>query len=114
MTDFCIQIHTDRAPDLDLAAVRQACEVLARDKMLVKCFAVIDKGCGDHVNLMFATEHPRCFWDVLSRALFQCGSYADGLKNASIVMCEGTRGWDDYRLLHHFDPTQPLDKCSHS
>ena len=113
MTDFCIQIHTDRAPDLDLAAVRDACAVLAQDKCLVKCFTVIEKGCDDHFNIMFKTEQPRAFWDVLSMALFKCGTHGAALRNAAIIMCEGTRGWDDYRLLHHYDPAQPLDKCCH-
>ncbi len=65
MTDFCIQIHTDRAPNLDLAAVREACAMLAQDKNLVKCFTVIEKGCVDHFNIMFKTEQPR---GVLGRA----------------------------------------------
>jgi hypothetical protein len=46
-------------------------------------------------------------------ALFKCGSHGSALRNAAIIMCEGTRGWDDYRLLHHYDPAQPLDRCCH-
>jgi len=25
-------------------------------------------------------------------------------------MCEGENGWDDYRLLHHFDPEVEIDE----
>lgn len=32
------------------------------------------------------------------------------LRRSSIVTCQGSRGWDDYRLLHHFDSRQPLDR----
>ena len=32
-----------------------------------------------------------------------------GLAAAAIIVCEGEHGWDDYLLLHHFDPAEPLD-----
>ena len=31
------------------------------------------------------------------------------LKAASMAMCEGESGWDNFRLLHHFDPEIELD-----
>lgn len=33
-----------------------------------------------------------------------------GLAQAAIVVCEGEFGWDDYLLLHHFDPDEDLDE----
>jgi hypothetical protein len=35
-----------------------------------------------------------------------------GLAAAAIVCCQGAQGWDDYLLLHHFDPTEPLDRLT--
>jgi hypothetical protein len=32
------------------------------------------------------------------------------LRRSSIVACEGSRGWDNYLLLHHFDPAVVLDR----
>jgi hypothetical protein len=32
-----------------------------------------------------------------------------GLAESSIVVCEGQNGWDDYLLLHHFDPAESVD-----
>lgn len=109
MTDFCIQIHTDRAPGIDLAAVHAACAALARDKALVRCFAVIEKGCVGHINLMFATTQPKALWEALQKTLFDGSALGDAIRRSSMVMCEGERSWDDYRLLHHFDPAERLD-----
>ena len=32
------------------------------------------------------------------------------LAGAAIVVCQGEHGWDDYLLLHHFDPSESLDE----
>jgi hypothetical protein len=32
------------------------------------------------------------------------------LRRATIITCEGSRGWHNYRLLHHFNPEITLDK----
>ncbi len=109
MTDFCIQIHTDRAPGLDLAAVRSACHKLAEDKSLVRCFAIIDKGCVDHINFMFATDNAKGLWSALTASLLEDASLGPSIKKAAMVMCQGANGWDDYRLLHHYDPAQRTD-----
>src|SRR5262245_2617438 len=45
---------------------------------------------------------------VLARALDHPKIGAT-LCDASIVVCQGSRGWDNYRLLHHFDRRKQLD-----
>lgn len=35
-----------------------------------------------------------------------------GFACAAIIVCEGRHGWDDYLLLHHFDPLQPIDSLA--
>ncbi len=32
------------------------------------------------------------------------------LASASIIVCEGSEGWDDYLLLHHFDKSVELNE----
>ncbi len=34
------------------------------------------------------------------------------MARATIITCQGKRGWDDYLLLHHFDLSEPLDEIS--
>jgi hypothetical protein len=60
---------------------------------------------GEYVNLYFATDDLKSLWESVRHTL----SAAPGLANATIVACEGENGWDDYLLLHHFDPSEALD-----
>ena len=42
VTDLCIQIQPHRAPDLDVAAVRNRCEALASKETVIERFAVVE------------------------------------------------------------------------
>jgi hypothetical protein len=107
MTDFCIQLHPDRAGDIGLAPIIARIESVVSASPLVRRFAVVD-GEG-FSNLMLQTDEPSALWTLL-RAKFFADDAADRpLRRCSMVLCEGLRGWDDYRILHHFDETQPLD-----
>ena len=44
-------------------------------------------------------------WMLIKETL---GAVPD-LATATIVVCEGDNGWDDYLLLHHFDPREDVD-----
>lgn len=97
---------------LDMARLRHACEALAADKALIRRFALVDGGDGAaYVNLMFDVTRPRDLWDALWRELYQSPSFGAQLQQASMAMCQGRQGWDDYRLLHHYDPTVPREAC---
>lgn len=113
MTDFCIQIHPQRAADLDLAGLFSLCNDLARKKDLIRRFAIVDGTDGhDHVNLMFETRRPGKLWSVLQSRLYQSGEFGGALKQCSMAMCQGAHGWDDYLLLHHYDPAVPCARLA--
>jgi hypothetical protein len=38
------------------------------------------------------------------------GRLGAALRQSAIVTVEGSGGWDDYRLLHHFDDREHLDR----
>jgi hypothetical protein len=58
------------------------------------------------VNVDFRPADLRVLWPAVREEL-----RADPrLAACSIVCCEGERGWDDYRLLHHSDPSEPQDE----
>jgi hypothetical protein len=107
MTDFCIQLHPDRAGDIGLAPIIARIESVVSKSSLVGRFAVVD-GEG-YSNLMLATDAPSALWKLLRAEFFDGDAAHMPLRRCSMVMCEGARGWDEYRLLHHFDETQPLD-----
>lgn len=112
MTDFCIQIHPDRSPDLDLACVRSICESLACDTSLIRRFHFLDRpaelGEPRHVNLIFDTDRPAHLWDALKGRLYESDGLGRPMQIASMAMCEGEHGWRDYLLLYHYDPRERL------
>jgi hypothetical protein len=95
---------------LDLNRVRAACEEMAADQTLIRRFAVVD-GTDEHyyVNLMFASDDLRALWKALRECLYQGEEFGEPMRASSMAMCEGEHGWDDYLLLHHFDPAVPRD-----
>lgn len=63
---------------------------------------------GIYINVNFKTQNPIFTWLDCRTELFNC----IGFKESSIVTCEGECGWDDYLLLHHFDPKEKLNNIS--
>lgn len=71
------------------------------------CVTDIDVSKGEsHLNINCTTEDLATLWAHLKKGLYECDSV---LQNASIVVCEGESGWDDYLLLHHYDEDEELD-----
>ena len=64
---------------------------------------------GAYLNIVFAVEHVANAWKLLRPKLFDSTEFGESLKVASLTMCTGEDGWNDYLLLHHFDPEIPLD-----
>ena len=98
-----IQIQPDRSSALDAGEAIRHLRALAAD-------TTVSDGNDDgrYVNVGFRANDLRGLWAVISTAITEIA----GLSDAAIVTCEGESGWDDYLLLHHFDPSQPLDKIS--
>lgn len=110
MSGLCIQIQPARAPGLDLAVVRDLCDLLASNEPLVKRFTLVEgDDDGPYLNLMFETNRLQALWAVLQRHLYQDSAVGELIRRASIAACEGDQGWENYLLLHHFDRTLQLD-----
>jgi len=60
---------------------------------------------GRYVNVTYEVDDVAQLWKLVSDELQTNAALA----HASIVVCEGIDGWDDYLLLHHYDSTEPLD-----
>lgn len=111
MSDLCIQIQPNRAPNLDLSAVRHHCDLLAAKEPLVHRVDFVEgDDDGPYLNLMFETNKLQALWNLLQQQFYQDSTMGAHLARASIVTCEGDQGWDDYLLLHHYDRTLRLDK----
>jgi len=100
MKRLSIQLQPARSPELNLAEAVAKLSSLAPD---VRATEHQEKG--PYVNVDFKTADLSGLWQSVREVL----EALPGLNRAAIVVCEGDRGWDDYLLLHHFDPEEKVD-----
>jgi hypothetical protein len=113
MSTICLQVQPGRACDIDMRRVRKLCKFAASSEKNVSKFAVVeDEEKGSYINFMFETTEPQKTWNFLQDTLFKDEELSLALSKASIVVCEGKDGWNDYLLLHHFDPSEELDNIN--
>lgn len=107
---ICIQVHPQRTASLDLHQVKRSCEALAKATPGVRGIGFSEgQDDGDYLNIVMASESPLDSWRLLAPQLFGSLEFGAQLRGACLCMCTGEDGWNDYRLLHHFDPAVPLD-----
>lgn len=110
LSTLVIQIQPDLLPAYDEAAILAACEGLKVHKPLIASFRLEEgEDDGRWVNLSFETAEPARVWPLLQAAFYGDGPLGEALRAASMAVCTGEEGWDDYLLLYHFDPDQILD-----
>lgn len=110
MKHLNIQIQPERIDAAALARVRPAVESLAGERALVAGFQTKEGDDeGAYLNFTFLAKDLAALWQRIERDLLDAPEFGADLAAAAIVICEGEDGWNDYRLLHHFDPELPLD-----
>jgi hypothetical protein len=94
---------------LDLARVRELAEDIASDRALVSRVQ-FNEGFDriPYINVMFQTDRLAELWAAISRIMYNDLSIGQSLREASMAMCEGDKGWNNYLQLHHFDPAVEL------
>lgn len=100
MKGLKVQIQSARVPGVDVTAT------IARLRAVAE--AVVDYGDdnGPFVNVRYETADLPAVWAGVKEVLRTDAALA----RSGIVCCQGDHGWDDYLLLHHFDPAEPLDE----
>jgi hypothetical protein len=102
LKQLCIQIQTAHSPGLD------ADVVIARLQALATAVVTRGEDAGPCINIDFQPADVRSLWAAVREQV-----HADpALAACAIICCEGAKGWDDYRLLHHFDSAEPLDEVA--
>jgi hypothetical protein len=113
MSTLTIQVQPAKSPDIDMARVRELGEVVATDKTLVSRYAVVEgEDKGPYSNLMFETSELKRLWGLLQDTLYKDEQVGSAMSKASMAMCEGSDGWNNYLLLYHFDPSVKLDSIN--
>jgi hypothetical protein len=110
MSLLCIQIQPRRARGVNFGFIRDVAAQLGPTELLTHFY--VDEGVDDgpYMNLCFDTPALAEAWPIIYSRLFEDPQFGASLKKASIVTCQGQKGWDDYLLLHHFDQTLTLDR----
>lgn len=105
-----MQVQPALAPALDLALLRATFEALCQSEASV-LRSKIEAGDDDgpFLNLMVKTDDLARLWPVIQRQLYAHPTLGDLLRQSSMTLCTGETGWDDYLLLHHFNPAFERD-----
>ena len=99
MKRFQIQIQPALAPELDVEAA------VARLQALAEATVTHGEDAGSFINIDFLPAEASPLWAAVRNEV----KTDSALAACSIICCEGDRSWDDYRLLHHYDPALELD-----
>ena len=96
---LCVSLQPNRSSGVDVETVTAGLLALAPGYV----YAGDDNGPCLHVN--FEPTDVSVLWPQVRGLVGSDPAVAE----CAIVVCQGDHGRDDYLLLHHFDPTQPLD-----
>ena len=104
-----IQIQPERAPELNVAEVKRLLEALTKSPLVQRHDFNEGFDKTRYLNFTFGTEDLKGLWCLIQSTIFDDASLAASLSKASIIVCEGNDGWNDYLQLFHFDPALPRD-----
>lgn len=110
MRTLSIQFQPRRAPGLPPRRVASMAE-LAASVSSVRAFSFRDgNDRGSYVNYLFETRSIAKSWHAISMSVLKHRRIGARLRRRStIITSEGSRSWDNYLLLHHFNSKIELD-----
>jgi len=110
MRHLNLQFQPERAPKVEAARVREIVGALSKDRRVVAGYETSSgDDDGPYINFTFLAKNLPKLWARVKSEVLANSEIGAGLTEASIVVCEGDHGWDDYLLLHHFDRRLKLD-----
>ena len=105
------QVQPKRFREIDLDAIAALMMGIAMSSDDVREFT-IPRGPGKDlwVNFLFTSASVARTWSSLEAGPFTHRKLGPQLRRSAIVTCQGSRGWDNYLLLYHFDARQVLHR----
>lgn len=109
MRSLSIQVQPDLIPELDIEKTKQLFEALKDNSLVEK--SAFDEGNdkGRYLNFTYGTNDARSLWGVIQKKIYEHNIFGKQLLKCSMAMCSSEEGWNNYLLLHHFDPSVPLE-----
>jgi len=110
MKTLIVQMQPDLVSGLDAAALTRELEQFGASSPNGSHQAT-ERGNddGQYINIVFSTDDLTTLWREVKAAFLEGHPSREGFARLSIITCEGSAGWDDYLLLHHFDESETLD-----
>jgi hypothetical protein len=110
---ICLQVQMSLAPGLNPDSLKEASERIAKATSGIRGIGFFEGDeDGKYLNITFAVESPASAWQELKSKLLESELFGSSLRKCAMVVCTGNDGWNDYLLLHHYDPTVGLDAPS--
>lgn len=105
MRCLSIQIKPDAVPDFNKAEFLERVRTMGRSPEIDD----FEEKSVRHLHFNFFTELPEILWQEMQENLFGDDAFGKNLRRISLVACEGEMRAEDL-LLHHFDPSETLDR----
>ncbi len=109
MKTLCFQVQPKRSRGIDVDAIAALMVRIAMSSDVREFTIRRGRGKDPWVNFLFTSASVGRTWSRLVSGALTHRQLGPQLRRSSIVTCQGSRGWDNYRLLHHFDGRQVLD-----
>jgi hypothetical protein len=108
MARLHVQFQPRRASKLPLATVAGVMLTVALSKH-VRDFSITRGRLNEYVNFDFKTSDVSALWRKLKKSVLGHRRYGKQIRSSVIIARTGSRGWNNYKLLHHFDPSVTVD-----
>ena len=105
-----IQVQLQREPRLDETLVMALLLAIGTEAGINRVGFTDGEDKGRWIGFNYWTDTLGQAWPLIREKGLGDPSIGALLAKATIVVCEGDDGWNDYLLLHHFDPDEPLDR----
>jgi hypothetical protein len=112
MGRLCIQIRPNRALGIDLNRLRNIAAHLGSTHSTNAYSEEENFDDGPRINLLFDAASTLDSWPLIYSTLYEDAGIGADLRRSSIAVCQGRIGWEDYLLLHHFDPDVSCDRLT--
>jgi len=113
MRDFLVHLQPNRvgAPSVPSAKVLLS-TFAAKNAKIVRFAFASGRDRGPYVNFFLTcrASDVAAVWRAVKRQVFANPQLGRKLCRSCITTCEGTRSWDNYLLLQHFDEDVQLDR----
>ena len=109
MKTLCFQVQPKRVRGIDLDAIAALMARIAMSPDTREFTIQRGRGKDPWVNFVFTTRSMVRTWGRLESEAMRHRRLGPQLRKSSIVTCEGAHGWNNYRMLHHFDRHQVVD-----